>query len=536
VRECDGGVQPPDELLIAIRARAGIAEGVVGGSQGLVVPFEQGVDQAECHGLEAGRLRVEPRDPRHQGVCPGYGGHSHSHILARVVNYLSSVSQDYADLFCELFDQLDAAQLHAEGVAWMRDAEVAATAAGVGQAALDGEHVAAPDHGHQTFAVLAGLDAALTHANPLLGGPPPPALTEYALRYAESGRFDSGALPGALLPRFARPGRRGQLPDHPVEAFGAVVRVDAAGWDACDHATLPVRSRLTRQEREAGLRVAAAPMIREPDELEWEVEERSGLRFYRIHPADREPTRARVEKVIAKWDEHDVAIGIAPELCLSRPLLERWQAALRERPGAGTSRLRLVVAGSGNVEGSSPPANVAVLLDARTGEVLVRQRKVHPFNFSREDLELWGLADRLTAPIDEDLHRGRRVCVVEAGGVRLAILVCEDLARLHAFAAALHAHGVSLLLVPVFARPTKDRRWERARAEVYSDAIGSSVVVANSLVIAEMLGSPMPVGTALAVAPGHAAVGHSSEPDDVVVFELDGDVPRVAHERVGAPD
>src|SRR3712207_6956832 len=56
-------------------------------------------------------------------------------------------------------------------------------------------------------------------------------------------------------------------------------------------------------------------------------------------------------------------------------------------------------------------------------------------------------------------------------------------ARLHAFAGALHGHGVSLLLVPVFARPTKDRRWERARAEVYTDAIGSSVVVANSLVV-----------------------------------------------------
>jgi hypothetical protein len=39
---------------------------------------------------------------------------------------------------------------------------------------------------------------------------------------------------------------------------------------------------------------------------------------------------------------------------------------------------------------------------------------------------------------------------------------------------------VSLILVPVFARPTKDQRWERAR-----------------------------VGTAIAVAPGHAAVGLS---------------------------
>jgi predicted amidohydrolase len=239
--------------------------------------------------------------------------------------------------------------------------------------------------------------------------------------------------------------------------------------------------------------------------------------------------------VIAAWDEQDVMIGMAPELCLSRTLLERWQVALRERERAGASRLRLVVAGSGNVRGSSPPTNEAVLLDARTGEVLARQHKVHPFNFSQADLELWGLGDRLAAPIDEDLSRGERVCVVEAGGVRLAILVCEDLARLHAFAATLHAHGVSLILVPVFARPTKDRRWERTRAEVYSDAIGSNVVVANSLVIAEILRSPTPVGTAIAVAPGHAAVGHSCEPDDVVVFALECDGPRVAHEQVSAP-
>ena len=447
---------------------------------------------------------------------------------------MSSVSEDYADRFCELFDRLDAADFHAEGESWLGHAEITATAAEVERAALDGRPLREPAGGRETFAVLLGLDAALAHANPVVGVAAPPALTEYALRYAESGRFDSGAVPGALLPRFARPGRRGQLPVDLADAFGAVVRVGSADWDACGHAALPAASRLTRPEREAGLRVGTTAMIREPEELEWEVEERSGVRFYRIHPADHEPTRARVDKVIAAWDEQDVAIGVAPELCLSGALLERWRAALSERDGAGASRLRLVVAGSGNLDRSSPPANEAVMLDARSGEVLARQRKVHPFNFSERDLELWGLADRLTGPIDEDLSRGERVCVVEAGGARLAILVCEDLARLHAFAAALHAHGVSLLLVPVFARPTKDRRWERSRAEVYSDAIGSSVVVANSMVIAAILGSPKPVGTAIAVAPGCAAVGHSSEPDDIVVFELDGDEPRVAHEADGA--
>ena len=171
----------------------------------------------------------------------------------------------------------------------MAEPAVAATAAAVEQAVLA---VSRRCRDGEAFAVLLGLDAALAHANPLLGGAAPPALTEYALRYAESGRFDSGAVPGALLPRFARPGRRGQLPDDLADAFGSVVRVDAAGWDACDHLALPARSRLTRPEREAGLRVATAPMIRAPDELRWEVEERSGLRFYRIHPADREPTRA----------------------------------------------------------------------------------------------------------------------------------------------------------------------------------------------------------------------------------------------------
>ena len=447
---------------------------------------------------------------------------------------MSSVRDDYADLFCELFDRLNPAQFHSDGEAWMADGDVVATAARIERAALDGHPVDAPDGARGAFAVLLGLDAALAHANPTLAGWAPPALTEYALRYAESGRLDSGAHPGALLPRFARPGRRGQLPDDLADAFGSVLRVTAADRDACDQIALPARSRLTRPEREAGLRVSTAPMIRDPDELAWEVKERSGMRFYRIHPADREPTAARVKKVIKAWDEQGVTIGVIPELCLSRTLLERWQAALRERAEAGSSRLRLVVAGSGNVEGSSPPTNEAVMLDARTGEALVRQHKVHPFNFSQEDLELWGLADRLTAPIDEDLARGERVCVVEAGGARLAILVCEDLARLHAFAAALHAHGVSLLLVPVFARPTKDRRWERSRAELYCDAIGSSVVVANSLVIADILRSSMPVGTAIAIAPGHAAVGHASEPDDVVVFKLDGGAPRVAVERLSA--
>lgn len=89
---------------------------------------------------------------------------------------------------------------------------------------------------------------------------------------------------------------------------------------------------------------------------------------------------------------------------------------------------------------------------------------------SQADLELWGLDGRLAAAIDEDLTRGERVCVVETGGARL---------------------------------------------------------------MASILHTPPPVGTAIAVAPGEAAVGHAAAPDDVVVFALEGGAPRVAHEQAG---
>jgi hypothetical protein len=53
----------------------------------------------------------------------------------------------------------------------------------------------------------------------------------------------------------------------------------------------------------------------------------------------------------------------------------------------------------------------------------------------------------------------------------------------------------------------------------------------SELPAAATLGTPSPVGTAIAITPGHAAVGHASEPDDVVVFALDAESPRVAYER-----
>ena len=438
---------------------------------------------------------------------------------------------DPADLLCAAYDTIPRTAFRASIEHWEGDPSLDAVSARVEAAALaggnaDAARLVATGDDAARYAVVRGLDRALTHVNPLTSGVPPPALAALALRHARDGRLDTGAAGGALLPRVASGGRRGQLAEDLAGALGAVVRVPPADWAACDHAVLPPWARLTRADREHGLRIAATPMIADPDELAWEVDVRRGLRFYRIGPADRPTTRRRVEQVVRVLDAARAAVAVAPELSLSPALLADWQRVLAGRPGAEESALRLVLVGTGNVDGARPPSNTAVLLDAQTGELLAAQRKIHPFNMSEADVELWGLADRLPGPADEDLSPGERVTVVEAGGVRLAVLVCEDLARLPALAGPLCAHGVSLLLVPVFARPTKDRRWERARAESYSDATGAAIVVANSLVIASILGVT-PAGTAIAVGAGTAAVGSAPAPEAAVVFSVEGGIATV---------
>jgi predicted amidohydrolase len=453
---------------------------------------------------------------------------------------MSSKSQlfadDPADLLCAAYDAIPRMAFRTSIEHWDFDPALDAVSARVEAAALSGAtadaaRLAAEGDDATRYAVVRGLDRALARVNPLLAGVPSPALAPLALRHARHGRLDTGAAGGALLPRVAGGGRRGQLAEDLADALGAVVRVPAADWAACDHAVLPPWARLTRADRERGLRIAATPMIADPDELDWRLEERRGLRFYRIAPADRSTTRERVERVVRAFDAAGAAIAIVPELCLSPALLDEWRRVLAERPCAAESALRLVLVGTGNIERADPPTNTAVLLDAQTGEVAASQRKIHPFNLAEADVELWGLAERLTAPVDEDLTPGERVTVLEAGGVRLAILVCEDLARLPALAGPLCAHGVSLLLVPVFARPTKDRRWERARAESYGDATGAAIVVANSLVMASIL-RVAPAGTAIAVGAGTAAVGAAPGPDSAVVFDVEGGVATV---DVGEP-
>jgi hypothetical protein len=57
-------------------------------------------------------------------------------------------------------------------------------------------------------------------------------------------------------------------------------------------------------------------------------------------------------------------------------------------------------------------------------------------------------------------------------------------------------------------------------AQNYSDSTGTSIVAANSLVMASVLGGDPAPGTAIAVSPAGATIGHAASPAEVVRFEL----------------
>jgi predicted amidohydrolase len=182
-----------------------------------------------------------------------------------------------------------------------------------------------------------------------------------------------------------------------------------------------------------------------------------------------------------------------------------------------------VLAGTGDLQTNGSAANTAVLLDGRTGSVIGSQDKLYPFNLSARVLKRWNLASRLgDKPIAEDLARTPlRLTVFDAGVVRLAILICEDLNRPLDVGPLIRDVGISHLLVPVFSRALREHRWEQTAATVHVRETGTTVIVSNSMVIPTSLGEIDP-GTSLVVTPDGegAIVGKSADPAKPVCFRL----------------
>jgi predicted amidohydrolase len=439
---------------------------------------------------------------------------------------------DAADLFCRIFDQFELPRLDPHEVeAWLTDdrvMDISSFTEGqvVETGTLDESEVwagieMADDADQRRFAYLQGIDNALLHAHPHTASYDSAGLTAIASRYARTGRLNSDATAGALLPRYAFPAEDDLLAvERLADAMTSVVRVPAEAWDRTDHTVIPSRSDFHRLHRETGVVFGCVPFLEDPNELEWERRSVGDSSLFRSHVIAGEEIRERITTVLASLDRVGAMVGVIPEICLSDQLLDWWREAVLETPAPRESRLRWIFVGTGPVGDQDPPANTGILLDRLTGETVMRQDKLFPFHLRAEQIARWGLTEFVGADdTREDIARGEAVTVAEGALGRLAVLICEDLARTMELGPPLRDHGLSVAIAPVFATATAFHRWEHNKAKEYADQVGTQVVVANSRVVAQNQGHDRS-GTALAHSPHSTDLGETSHCEEVVLLRV----------------
>jgi predicted amidohydrolase len=447
----------------------------------------------------------------------------------------------FGDLFCELYDAVDQAIWVNSVEGWAADAAVEVRIEDVRGRVLRGmfppyeeewlELPAGTDRERFRYAALVGLDRAFDSVHPnsaLRDG----ALAHLGDLYDTHGRYssDPDTVEGALLPKWVEPGRRGQRPDRVADCFGRVVRVPRSEWESIDQVTIrhpvfPPWAKLHASELSDGLRVACAPMLDDPspEAFRWTTYERNAVWFYEFGPTDKAGLIERVSQVLSKLDALDVHIAVLPELAATERVLDAWRTALRSRD-RGPSTLRWVFIGTGNLEDTHPAGNCGVLLDADTGAELLRQCKMFPYNMPQKEVEKYELPVEDVGALDEDIKRGTELAIAECGLGRLCVLICEDLGKVPELGRTLQAHGSSHALAPVFAKPTLKDYWEHSAAKQYANSTGTTVVVANSLVIGRIKEADGPLGFSLVHSPAGAVVAEAERGGDVASFVVDHDL------------
>jgi predicted amidohydrolase len=435
---------------------------------------------------------------------------------------------DYADVCCVLHDRLDDDLVRDHGPAWVADASVNSRALDLAGEIEGGGtrpsrvYMLGVNRGPvDTFIALRGLDLALCRVNPRLRGGErtPVPLLELESRLRRTGRLSTDATVGALIPELTLRDQSGP-PTHKRDLLQYVRRVPAASWERTDLQLIAPSKHLRRRDLRDGLEVACVPVIADPNEMLFAIRDTPAGPVYRIAPRDLAHTRARVGEIVSALDGSAIHLALAPELTLTPQLLEVWQAELRS---CRSRHLRYVLVGTGNIDPIGVrAANRAVLLDGGTGAVLGHQAKLFPFTMTTTITDRWQLRPLLgDGPLAEDLQPApTRMTVFELGAVRMAILICEDLNKPFDVGPLARDLGISLLLVPVFSRPIQAYHWEQTAGATHAREIGTTVVVANSLVMASVIGTADPATALVVPSQGSALLGHARGPADLARFRL----------------
>jgi predicted amidohydrolase len=463
---------------------------------------------------------------------------------------------DPADLFAELYDALptepfrtgEITRLTTDGA--LLRSRVAAEIAREGVVDKTTVSSALYDSSDQEFpakrllgnavCLMLGIEEAFDLINPYLSGLiPPEELRVFLSRRLMTGSYGSTALDGGLIPRLQNPAGE-PSPTRPEHFFPSLRRVSGDDWDAVERVLPASHHDHWRHwpRLHSGLTMSAMPFA---DDLH-------GLGFRLIRNDPHEPwysitptagLKARIEDFIGEFDKSGAQIGLVPESTLDDEILAEWSSSLRRisapagRPGAwilvGSGPVQTVgspTSASGAADLPSAP-NRAVLLDRDSGEPIFWQDKLERFMIPRATVDDWVLPLALDADdqrTDEFIVTGDRRRLLDASSTRLAILVCEDLAKVIEQAPSICANAVNLILVPILSKPITRFRWEQQRSGPLVEH-GITVAVSNSLVVARRQGRTR-AGTFLVSAPKGTKVSSAQKATTLCIVEVQAGKPR----------
>jgi predicted amidohydrolase len=454
---------------------------------------------------------------------------------------MSSDLVDVADAFCGAYDSLtgvpglDLANLQDNYLVMKAAKNIehqAVTAGGVQVTARPGNMT----EREFDYAIAKGCADALATLSDDIGSPTPRSLLPIQTRYELHGRYNETAS-GGLLPGRTLPGRPQASADTAREHFPAVVRVSEAEWTQVAMSRVPAHYDLWAADEIA---VAQVPMLAGPDDLSWAIQTIGSSKYYEVSP-NTTNVIARIGNAHANIESEYFDIALAPEACLDEGILSTWCTSIRDHTSHDP---RWYLVGTGALPDDSGTAfpNEAVLV-APDGSIIARQRKMHGFTLSDEQVVTWGLTTQLGGgTLSEWMRQGTTLTVIESDAGRFVIEICEDLGRLTTAGSIAQAVGASHVLSPILAPPIRAFRWQQQDAGKLASEIGSTVVVFNGLALGredpDEAGSP--ATTMLVVRPPDgrpSAYGTSVTrlPESGATFDADAERDAVTPRRVTIP-
>lgn len=418
---------------------------------------------------------------------------------------MPTVPDDCADVFCFLYDRLQANELGAVQVEDLHQQCCnGGPLAGIVQEARSAAEltgrIPAKDYDVATaLATLVGLHQALEHVDGFTATRLPSGLFRIRRRLVDHGRLNDSQT-GALLLRRPRPRSAAAPADTLAALFPCLLRLNQDQWSRVG-LVLPEFNHVKSAHRRGPLVVASLPWYTQPSDLAFglAVPDRG---LYSVWPSAALDRSQRVEEGLKALDTSGATLGLVPESTLDEATLDAWMSKCRETARGYSGPLRWILVGTGFLgvdvrasrllPGGLPQeplpgaeqqgkTNKAVILDRSTGEPVLTQDKNPGFTLTKEIVERY----RQELPLGPGVHpewldSSSRLWGLELPIGRVVVLVCEALSRHTSAGATAASLSPDIILSPLLAMNLKPDRWAHRSALQLANEIGASVVVFNS--------------------------------------------------------